>query len=165
MKSYDVKFWKIKKNASNKKPSYVVRWTVAGHPYSTTIRGSEMAENYLSDLRQAVKKGEWFDTVTGLPESMLRAKNARTWLEFAKAYVRVRWPHQAATSRAGIVDSLLTVTPVLVTNSKGRPTIEVLRQALRDHVFLPEDRVIKVTPESAAALRWLEAASLPMTGP
>lgn len=163
MKSYDVKFWKIKRNTSSKKPSYVVRWTVAGQAFSTTIRGSEMAENYLSDLRQAVKNGEWFDTVTGLPESMLKAKNARTWLEFARAYVRVRWPHQAATSRAGMVDSLLVVTPALVTNSKGRPAIDALRQALRDHVFLPEDRVIDKTPESAAALRWLEAASLPMT--
>jgi integrase len=163
VKSYDVKFWKIKRNTSSKKPSYVVRWTVAGEPQSTTIRGSEMAENFLSDLRQAAKNGEWFDTVTGLPESMLKAKNARTWLEFAKAYVQMRWPHQAAKSRESAVDCLMTVTPVLVADRKGQPGIDVLRRALRDQAFVPEDRRPEPTGEIRAALKWLEGASLPMT--
>ncbi|MBT2208715.1 site-specific integrase [Actinomadura sp. NEAU-AAG7] len=162
MKSYDVKFWKIKRNASSKLPSYVVRWVVGGEKQSTTIRGSELAKNYLSDLRQAAKRGEWFDTVTGLPESMLKAKNARTWLEFATAYVRIRWPHQAATSRQATTESLTAVTPVLVTDRRGRPSVDVLRRTLRDHVFLPEDRCAEPDPEGAAALRWLEEASLPM---
>lgn len=163
MKSYDVKFWKTQRNTSSKTPSYVVRWTVAGKVHPKTFRGSELAENFLSDLRQAARRGEWFDTDTGLPESMLRAKNARTWLEFAKAYVRVRWPHQAAWSRAGAIDALMTVTLTLVADRKGRPETDLLRQALRDHVFVPEDRKAAMTTEAAAALRWLESASLPMS--
>jgi integrase len=163
VKSYDVKFWKIKRNTSSKKPSYVVRWTVAGEPCSTTIRGSEMAENFLSDLRQAAKNGEWFDTVTGLPESMLKAKNARTWLEFAKAYVRVRWPHQAAKSREGVTDTFMTITPVLVTERKGQPHIDMLRRALREHAFMPEDRRAEPADDVRSALRWLETASQPIS--
>ncbi|WP_433188768.1 tyrosine-type recombinase/integrase [Actinoallomurus sp. CA-150999] len=163
MKSYDVKFWKTKKNASSKTPSYVVRWIVAGKECSKTFRGSELAENFLSDLRQAARRGEWFDTDTGLPESMLKAKNARTWLEFAEAYVRIRWPHQAANSRASAVDALLVVTVALAAERKGRPDRDLLRRALRDHVLVPEDRRRELPAEVRTALRWLEAASLPLT--
>jgi hypothetical protein len=162
VKSYDVKFWKIKRNTSSKTPSYVVRWTVAGQPQSTTIRGSELAENFLSDLRQAARRGEWFDTTTGLPESMLKAKNARTWLEFTTAYVRIRWPHQAAKSRESAADALLAVTPILVSDRRGRPASEALRQALRDQVLVTDDRRRETTAEASAALRWLESTSLPM---
>jgi integrase len=162
VKSYDVKFWKTKRNTSSKTPSYVVRWTVAGQPHSTTIRGSELAENYLSDLRQAARRGEWFDTTTGLPKSMLKAKNARNWLQFSQAYVRMRWTQLAAKSREGMVDTFLTVTSTLVTDRKGRPNTDVLRRVLRDHVFVPEDRAAETTTESEATLRWLESASLPV---
>jgi integrase len=162
VKSYDVKFWKIKRNASSKRPSYVVRWTVAGEACSATLRGSELAENFLSDLRQAARRGEWFDTATGLPESMLKAKNARTWLEFAAAYVRIRWPHQAAKSRESAADALLAVTPALVSDRRGRPELQDLRQALRDQVLVMDDRQQEMTAAAAAALRWLESASLPM---
>jgi hypothetical protein len=61
------------------------------------------------------------------------------------------------------VDSLLTVTPVLVTGRKGRPHIAILRRALRDHTFVLEDRRPEPTAEIRAALKWLEDASLPMT--
>ncbi|MGN9847300.1 hypothetical protein ACTMTI_55410, partial [Nonomuraea sp. H19] len=79
---------------------------------------------------------EWFDTDTGLPESMLKAKNARTWLEFARAYMNVRWPHLAAKSRQNSVESLVAVTLALTTHRKGRPDTTLLRRALHKHVFL-----------------------------
>ncbi|RVX39111.1 site-specific recombinase XerD [Nonomuraea polychroma] len=162
-RSYQVKFWKIKRNASSKKPSYVVRWTVDGKECSTTLGGSELAENFLSDLRQAARRGEWFDTDTGLPESMLKAKSARTWLEFARAYMNVRWPHQAAKSREGTVETLVAVTLTLTTGRNGRPDPKLLRKALRNYVFLPKDRQAEPDAQADTALRWLEAASLPMT--
>ncbi|MFI6498701.1 tyrosine-type recombinase/integrase [Nonomuraea typhae] len=162
-RSYDVKFWKTKRNASSKKPSYVVRWPVDGKVHSKTFGGSELAENFLSDLRQAARRGEWFDTDTGLPESMLKARNARTWLEFARAYLNVRWPHQAAKSREGIVETLVAVTLSLTTERKGRPDTELLRKTLRNHVFLPKDRQPEPDAQSEITLRWLEAASLPIT--
>ncbi|MEW1842659.1 tyrosine-type recombinase/integrase [Nonomuraea angiospora] len=162
-RSYKVKFWKIKRNASSKKPSYVVRWTVEGEPFSTTLGGKELAENFLSDLRQAARNGEWFDTDTGLPESMFKAKNARTWLDFARVYMEARWPHQAAKSRKDTVECLVAVTLALTTDGKGRPESKLLRRVLRMHVFLPEDRQPEPDFQAKAALRWLEGASLPMT--
>ncbi|TYB71296.1 tyrosine-type recombinase/integrase [Nonomuraea sp. PA05] len=161
-RSYKVTFWKIKRNTSSKKPSYVVRWTVEGKENSRTLGGKELAENFLSDLRQAARRGEWFDTETGLPESMLKAQNSRTWLEFARAYMTSRWPHLAAKSRENIVESLVVVTMTLTLDRKGRPDTEILRRAVRKHVFLPEERQPDPDAQIVAALRWLNAASLPM---
>ncbi|MFI9553132.1 tyrosine-type recombinase/integrase [Nonomuraea endophytica] len=162
-RSYDVKFWKIKRNASSKKPSYVVRWTVDGKECSKTFGGSEHAENFLSDLRQAARRGEWFDTDTGLPESMFKAKNARTWLEFARAYLNVQWPHHAAKTRANTVEALVVVTLALTAARQSRPDTTSLRKALRNHVFVPDDRQPKQRDaQTNAALRWLDDASVPM---
>ncbi|MGR6921085.1 tyrosine-type recombinase/integrase [[Actinomadura] parvosata] len=160
--SYKVRFWKIKRNTSSKKPSYVVRWVVDGKEFSTTLGGKELAENYLSDLRQAAKNGEWFDTTTGLPQSMLKARKSRTWLALARAYMKAHWPHLAPTSRSNTMETLVAVTLVLTVERKGRPDTAVLRRVLRKHVFLPEERQPTPDAQAAAALRWLEAASLPM---
>ncbi|MCF6467442.1 site-specific integrase [Nonomuraea sp. MG754425] len=162
-RSYKVKFWKIKRNASSKKPSYVVRWTVDGKECSSTFGGSQLAENFLSDLRQAAKNGEWFDTETGLPQSMLKAKNSRTWLALARAYMKAHWPHLAPTSRSNTMETLVAVTLVLTADRKGRPDTAVLRYVLRKHVFLPEERQPHPDVQATTALRWLEAASLPVT--
>ncbi|MEU6790018.1 tyrosine-type recombinase/integrase [Nonomuraea angiospora] len=163
MKSYRVKFWKTRRTPA-KKPKYQVRWVVEDEEQCSTHGTSEQAENFLSELRQAARKGEWFDTATGLPESMLKAKKSRTWLAFARDYVNKRWPHQAATSREGLVETMVAVTLALTGDQKGRPDDKLLRQVLQQHVFLPEDRQSKPDERSAAAaLRWLETASLPMT--
>lgn len=119
-RSYQVTFWKTKRNASSKKPSYVVRWTVDRKECTKTFGGSELAENFLSDLRQAARRGEWFDTDTGLPESMLKAKNASTWLEFARVYLNIQWPHQAAKTRANTVEALVMVTLALTAARQNR---------------------------------------------
>ncbi|MEV4076676.1 tyrosine-type recombinase/integrase [Nonomuraea fuscirosea] len=161
--SYSATFWEIRRNKSSKKPSYEVRWKVGGRAKSKSFGTKALADNWLSDLRQAAKRGEAFDVETGLPESMLKAKNARTWYAFAAAYVETRWPHSAAKSREGMTDALSNVTPVLTTDRPGRPDDETLRRALRDFAFVPADRRPPRTPEIAGALRWLETASLPIT--
>ncbi|MGK5551691.1 tyrosine-type recombinase/integrase [Actinomadura kijaniata] len=164
--SYKVKFWEVRPNKSvktGKVISYTVRWTVGGREKSQTFAKSAQAKNFLSDLRQAAKAGEAFDMASGLPLSMLKAANARTWLEFARAYVDARWPHAAAKSREGLTDTMTTVTLVFVRDLPGRPEAKTLRAVLRQHVFVPADRRPENSPEMAAALRWLEDASLPIT--
>ena len=164
--SYKVHLWEIRKNRSRRRPgkvmSYTVRWAVAGREMSQTFRGAAQAKNFLSDLRQAAKAGEAFDIDSGLPMSMVEAANARTWLEFARSYVQTRWPHTAAKTREGLTDAMTAVTIVFVKDMPGRPDAAVLRQVLREHVFVPDDRRCELTPEMGAALRWLEAASLPV---
>jgi hypothetical protein len=90
--TYDVKFWTVYRNKSSKTPSYVARWQVGGHRKTKTYRTKALAENFLSDLRQAAKRGETFDIDTGLPESMTKAKNAATWFAFVQAYAVISLP-------------------------------------------------------------------------
>ena len=71
-----------------------------------SFRTKGLAESFLSDMRQAAKRGEAFELETGLPESMIKAKNARTWLQFAQAYVLTKWPHSAAKSREGMTEGV-----------------------------------------------------------
>ncbi len=168
--SYKVKFWDIRTNTraqgEGKKPrivSHTVRWTVGTREKSTTFKTKGLAESFLSDLRQAAKKGEAFDLDSGLPASMIKAKDVRTWYAFAVDYVHAWWPHAAAKSREGMTDSLTSVTLVLTGEHPGRPDDATLRRALRHFAFLPVDRRPAPTPEIAGALRWLAAASLPLT--
>ncbi|MCO6004498.1 tyrosine-type recombinase/integrase [Actinoallomurus purpureus] len=163
MKSTDVKFWDVRRNRSSKTASYEVRWVVAGRQKSRTRRTKALAESFLSDLRQAAKRGEAFDTETGLPESMMKAKQAATWLAFVLAYLDAKWPHAAAKSRDGLTDSLATVTPALVTDRPGRPDNATLWRALRHFLLSPTDRDKERPTEIASAIRWLEQASLPVS--
>ncbi|MFF4624786.1 tyrosine-type recombinase/integrase [Nonomuraea jabiensis] len=168
--SYKVKFWDIRTNTrsdgTGKKPrivSHTVRWTVGNREKSSTFKTKGLAESFLSDLRQAAKKGEAFDLETGLPTSMVKAKDARTWYSFAVAYVHAWWPHAAAKSREGMTDALANITPVLTKDVAGRPDDEVIRKALREYSFLPEDRRPAPSSEISKAVRWIEAASLPLS--
>ncbi len=158
--SYDVKFWAITRNESSKTPSYVVRWKVGGRQKSKTLRTKAHAENLLSDLRQAAKRGEPFDMETGLPLSMIRAKSARTVLDFVRAYVEMKWPHMAAKSRDSMSDALATALPALVKDKPGRPDAEMLRTALRKYALLPEGKRPVPPADMQRAIRWLEGASL-----
>jgi hypothetical protein len=42
----------------------------------------------------------------------------------------MKWPQVAAHTRAGIADTLATVTPALTLDGPGRPAASVLRAAL-----------------------------------
>lgn len=167
--SYKVKFWELRPNKAGRRSSkpgkvisYTARWTVGGREKSRTFERSSQAKSFLSDLRQAAKDGEAFDVDTGLPVSMLKAATSRTWLQFARAYVEARWPHAAAKSREGLTDTMTAATLVFVKDMPGRPDAALLRVLLRQHVFVPEARRPPIPPDLGAALRWLEAASMPI---
>ncbi|MGW3363689.1 tyrosine-type recombinase/integrase [Streptosporangium canum] len=161
--SYDVKFWEIRRNKSSKAASYEVRWKVGGREKSKSYRGKALGENFLSDLRQAAKRGEAFDMETGLPESMIQAKEAQNWYAFVLAYIDMKWPHAAAKTRDAMTDALATVVPALTRDLPGKPEVSVLRTALR-HYALPPNARDKARPvEISKALRWLDKASVPLT--
>ncbi|GAA5082405.1 integrase [Thermocatellispora tengchongensis] len=161
--AYDVRFWEVRRNASSKTPSYEARWKVGRKPKSKTFRTKALAESFLSELRQAAKKGEGFDLATGLPVSMIPAEpSALSFLQFAQSYVLGRWSTSAARTRETDAYALLTLVPALVADLPGRPDPDDLRSVLRSYTLLPESRRVEPTGRQAAALRWLEKASLPM---
>ncbi|GII89684.1 hypothetical protein Ssi03_76740 [Sphaerisporangium siamense] len=162
--SYDVKFWEVRRNQSSKRPSYEVRWKVGGKAKSKTLRTKALAENFLSDLRQAAKAGEAFDIASGLPVSMLAAASISgpSVLEFGRFYVVSRWRGSAARTRETDVYGLLSLIPALVADLPGRPDDPAVRTLLREYVLLPDDRRPEVPLHLRPVLTWLEKASLPL---
>lgn len=165
MKSYDVKFWAIRPGKAKTKRTYEVRWKVGTEPQSRTIGNKAQAENFLSELRQAARAGEAFDTESGLPDSMTKpATQVRSWLQFCLAYIDMKWPSAAPKTRDSLTDALATAIPAVV--SEAPPDglePETLRHALRHFALAPSSRRLDRPPNIAAALRWLEKTSLPVS--
>lgn len=162
--STDVKFWDVRRNKSSKTTSYEIRWVVAGRERSRSRRGKALAEAFLSDLRQAARKGEAFDVETGLPVSMIAARPSMSWLAFALKFIDMKWPRAAAKTRDSLTDGLATVTAALVDEeAKNRPDADVLRRALRQFVLPPAARAAERPSDVVDAHSWLDRASLPLT--
>jgi hypothetical protein len=158
----DVRFWDVRRNKSSRSTSYEVRWVVGGRQFSRTRATKALADSFLSELRQAAKRGEAFDTSEGLPVSMRHAKHTTSWFAFVLAYVDVKWPRAAATTRNSMTDALATVTAALVDDRPGQPDVVLLRRALRQYALVPSSRTLPRPAEVVAALGWLERASLPL---
>ena len=115
MKSYDVKFWAIRPGEAKTRRTYEIRWKVGRTPHSSTLGNKAQADNFLSDLRQAARNGEAFDTDTGLPDSMITTTSrGRSWLEFCLSYVDMKWPSAAPKTRDSLIDALAAIIPVVV---------------------------------------------------
>ena len=165
MKSYDVKFWAIRPGKAKTKHTYEVRWKIGHSPQSRTIGNKAQADNLLSDLRQAARKGEAFDTETGLPDSMLTtASRERSWLEFCLAYTDMKWPSAAPKTRDALTDALATIIPA-ATIEPAPDGIDpgTIREALRHFALAPASRKLDRPAPIAAALSWLEKTSLPVS--
>ncbi|MBT2232322.1 tyrosine-type recombinase/integrase [Nonomuraea sp. NEAU-A123] len=161
--TYYVQLGQIQQRSNRGTPAYIARWRVAGKDKSKTFRTKGLANAFMSDLRQATKMGEEFDVATGLPVSMLASESSGpSFLDFAQAYVLRRWNTSAARTRETDAYALLTLVPALVADAPRRPTTEDLREILKIHVLLPESRRADLTTSQAAALSWLERASLPL---
>lgn len=158
----DVKLWGVRRNKSSKTPSYEVRWVVGGHEKSRTRRTKALADSLLSELRQAAKRGESFDSVTGLPESLLRATDGKTWFAYVLGYVDKRWPGAAAHTRKSMVEALGSVTAALVLDHPNKPEFAALYTALVRYALPPANREDERPPQVAKMLRWLESASVPL---
>ncbi|MFI8238556.1 tyrosine-type recombinase/integrase [Streptomyces sp. NPDC085866] len=163
MRSLDVKVWGVRKR-NTKKSSYDVRWIVAGNVFSDQFRTKGLADHYRAKLLRAARDGEEFDTVTGLPDSMIEKASSATWYAFALKYLAMKWPHAAPNTRNGINESLTAVTMALLDDRPGRPSDDLLRKALRNWAFVlpgPDDR--ELPTEIANTLHWVAKASRPLS--
>ncbi|ACY99472.1 integrase family protein [Thermomonospora curvata DSM 43183] len=139
----------------------MVRWVVAGNVCTATFPTYALADGFRSDLIQAMTRGEEFDVATGLPVSMLKVKEARSWFEFCQAYIAVRWDGAAAKTRDSITDSLATATLAMVEDGTDRPSHGELRKAFLWAV-LPANQDAEAPSSLVSALRWLRQRSLPL---
>ncbi|MEU4494629.1 tyrosine-type recombinase/integrase [Streptomyces sp. NPDC023998] len=163
MKTTDVRVWSIRIKTSSNRPSYEVRWKVAGQPFSQTRKTKGLADSYRSKLLRAARDGEEFDTASGLPDSMAEKKATLSWYAFALKYLVMKWPHAAPNTRDGINESLTSVTLAFLDDRLGRPPEALLRKALRNWAFVlpgPDDR--ELPTEVANTLHWVDKASRPL---
>ncbi|MCX5612189.1 site-specific integrase [Streptomyces sp. NBC_00047] len=162
MKSTDVRVWSIRVKPG-KRPSYQVRWKVAGQLFSETRKTKALADSFRSKLLRATRDGEEFDTASGLPDSMTERTVGLSWYSFALRYLAMKWPHAAPNTRDGINESLTSVTLALLDERPGRPADALLRKALRSWAFVlpgPDDR--DPPDEIANVLHWVGKASRPL---
>ncbi|NEA57989.1 site-specific integrase [Streptomyces sp. SID13666] len=168
--SYEVEVWSIRQRAGRRKP-YELRWRVEKREHSQSYRLKTQAEGRQSQLLEALRRREQFDLETGLPESELRALNSPTWYAHACAYALMKWPNASAKHRASIAETLATLTPVLVRDTKGAPHRDVLRIALyawafrfirdgSDAVLKPRSTMEPPPDDVAAALVWIAEHSM-----
>lgn len=161
--SYDVRVWSIRVRKNRPNP-YQVRWRVGtAPPFAKSFRTSGLADSFRSELVAATRRGEAFDTDTGLPASQVREQAAVTWYEHAIGYIDMKWPGAAGKSRISVVETLTAVTPVLVRVDHGAPDEVVLRRSLRRWAFNLAHRDDDMPAEVRAALGWLRRSSLPVT--
>lgn len=95
---------------------------------------------------------------------MARQSDEMSWYEFACAFVNMRWPHVAATTRRTHAEALTRATPAMFSSTKGKPDDALIRSALtrwgsntnrRDAADIPED--------VRRALKWVADNTLPVT--
>ena len=130
MNSYDIRFWQIE-TRKGKTVTYRVRWVVAGRRFSDSFTTKELAESYRAELRAAARRGEGFDTGTGLPESMARTLRDVSFYRHCAEFAAATWKVSAAKQRASVIETLTRIVPVVVADLKGAPEDAVLRSALR----------------------------------
>ncbi|WP_333768721.1 tyrosine-type recombinase/integrase [Streptomyces sp. IBSBF 2435] len=168
MLTYDVRIWSVRSRPSKSSP-FQLRWRVGPEIHYEVFANSPLADGRRSELMSAVRRGEQFDTETGLPASELRERTSPTWYDHACAYALMKWPRAAAKHRAGIAESLTIVTLVLVSSDKTMPDRVLLRKALRTWAFqmcctetgvAARKDVQAVPDEESAALAWVAKNSL-----
>ncbi|MEU3274524.1 integrase [Saccharomonospora sp. NPDC006951] len=157
--SYEVRVWGLKprKTKDGKVTSYGVRWKIAGRPlFQRSFKAKAAADSFRADLLSAQRKGEAFDTKSGLPVSMDRTGRELPWFELAQRYIDMKWPHAAAKSRSGNADTMATATMAMLSTERGKPTDSVLRKAMTGWAFNTKRRNSDKPFEIERALRWLE---------
>ncbi len=160
MNSYDVRFWQIE-TRRGKTVNYRVRWVVAGRRFGDSFATKELAESYRAKLRAAARRGEGFDTETGLPESMARTLPDVSFYEHCAEFAAATWAVSAAKTRLSVIETLSRVVPVVVTDLKGAPDDAVLRSALRKKLNQGEHGG-ELDEEEAKAISWIARASRPV---
>ncbi len=162
--TYRVSIWKTEIYQGKRTTTYYVRWTLDGKPWREVFKGKALAEGFRSDLVAAARKGEAFDLDSGLPISLRRVAHEMSWYEFACAFVDMKWPHAAASTRKTNAEALTTMTPAMFKNARGKPDDKLIRSALCRWAFNTSRREDpNCPPEIRAALLWVSGHTLPVS--
>ncbi|GAA4209904.1 tyrosine-type recombinase/integrase [Actinocatenispora rupis] len=155
--SYAVRIWAIRKYKGARKTTYTVRWAVEGNEFPKTFATKKLAESFHAQLTTAAREGEPFDVESGLPVSMARELNKRSWYEHACGFVDMKWPRASGRHRKSIAEALATVSFALFSTTRGMPDRAELRRALYTWSFNTAARASDPEQAVSRAVRWAAA--------
>ncbi|MEU0646166.1 tyrosine-type recombinase/integrase [Streptomyces umbrinus] len=170
--SFDVRLWNVTKAQSKTRP-HQLRWKVGGKVSSATFATSALAQSRRSELWQAMRRGEAFRIMDGLPESEVRQEEAAatakvasqldpTWWEFSREFMKRRWRTAAAKTREGFADSLASAALGMMGEGPDTPELPAVRRAVRWAV-VPAHENEEPPPDLAKVCTWLAENSLALS--
>ncbi len=162
--TYDARIHETSVRKGTEVTTYTVRWKVGPKRWKKGFRTRAQADSFRSSLVAAAKNGEAFDLKTGRPVSWLREENAISWYAFSLEYAAAKWPFASPNHRRGIAEALTDATEALLATSKGAPSTEEIRAALRGWSYSGRLQKGGEPPEDLVpALRWLERNTINMS--
>ncbi|MEV5889499.1 tyrosine-type recombinase/integrase [Nonomuraea fuscirosea] len=162
MQTHEVVIWSIRNRKGRAKP-YQLRWKVGTEAKSKAFLTKALADSFRADLLKAAKRGELFDTLTGLPASMTKTeKVALSWYDFCRKYVRMRWKGAAAKTREAIVDSLTVATFALLADEAASLSKKEIRAAMQ-WALIPRQEDEAALPHLDYAVRVLQKGTINMS--
>ncbi len=159
--TFDVKIWTARQRTDRNQRSAELRWRVGDTPHSLTFATKTLADNRRAELLVALSRGESFDEATGLPLSELRQQRDVSWYQHARDYIEMKWDRSPAGTRRTLAEAMATVTPVLVSDTKGMADPRAVRTALYGWAFNKNRWREEPPAEVAVVLTWFEKKSLP----
>jgi integrase len=138
--TFDVRVYQTEVYRGVKVTSYRVRWKTANRVWREGFRTIAQADSFRSALLTAARKGEAFSLTTGRPIAWERAEADISWYEFACSYVDMKWKQASAKYRKDIARALTAASPVMLTETRGRPDDASIRRALARWGFNTKQR-------------------------
>lgn len=127
--------WKISVYQGRQGTTYTVRWMVDGEECRRPHQSLSLADDFRSAIITAIRKGEPFDSESGLPLSMMKKASATTCYAFFTEYTAKRWKAISGKHRSNTAEALARATIALLHDTPhGFDPVKV-RTALREWAF------------------------------
>ncbi len=141
------------KGTPTAKRRYRVKWRIDGRDRTRSLKTRSEAERLRRLLLDAVADGQEFDDTTGEPVSW--SNESFTWFVWSQEWLALKWPQWAGTTRRTAVETLVTITPLMVRSNAPPPPHDLI-------TWLRSDGYLPGASESKAPPAWLARWSLPL---
>jgi integrase len=170
--SRKIQIWKIYTYHGRRKDSFHVRWSVDGHRQKEVFDGVAAADAFRAELIIARGNSEPFDIATGLPQSLLAARQESEeqptevvrWYRFACEYLDSKWKTASPNYRRSIAEALVDAAEAFIEpTAPGKPSDAKIRKALWGWSF--SGRLHGDSPSSATSttVEWLQRNTIEIT--
>ncbi|KUO15270.1 hypothetical protein AQJ91_42670 [Streptomyces dysideae] len=164
--TFDVRIYSIERRERANGYTYKVVWKVDTKKHSKTYPTRALADARRSELMTAVKRGEPFSFVTGLPISYSSKAAETNWYDFAIEHVDKTWTRSSANHRKNVAKAMTAATIALLRTPPKQFEPLKVRTALREWAFNTKRRtdLEKPIPEDVRViLDWIQRNTLPMS--